>query len=366
MTELLALCNALRIHFCDWHPARLTCLGQIVLGIIMVKTINLVQVSSAFRGKAKQLSNYKRINRFMANFEFSYDRVAKFVVSIFQFSQTWHLAIDRTNWTFGKKDINIFVLSICHHGIAVPLLWKTLNKRANTNTSDRIDMLNRFIALFGVDKIASLLADREFVGKQWIEYLITTKIPFTIRIKCNFKIPDSQGRPKPAKSLFRNLRPGNTRFLGKRIVLGCSVYVAGEKLLDGTYRIVITDAHPLTALERYSIRHEIETMFGCLKIKGFNFESTHMTAPERIDKLLAVMTIAFVWSYRAGELFSEVEPIPIKSHGDKAKSYFRHGYDYLRKLMINYCDRVKEYFECLGIIKAGNLPHNSLKTLMRA
>ena len=63
-----------------------------------------------------------------------------------------------------------------------------------------------------------------------------------------------------------------------------------------------------------------------LKIKGFNFESTHMTVPARIDKLLAVMTIAFAWSYRAGEIFSDVEPIAIKSHGDKAKSYFRHGY----------------------------------------
>lgn len=366
MTELLALCAALRTHFSDWHPSRLVCLGQIVLGIMMVKTINLVQVSTVFRGKAKQASNYKRINRFMADFEFSFDSIAKFVASVFQFGNTWTLAIDRTNWKFGTKDINIFVLSICHNGIAIPLLWKTLNKRANTKTADRIKMLERFKKVFGISKISTLLADREFVGKEWFQYLISSKIPFIIRIKCNFKISDSRGRQKPAKNFFRNLRPGSACFLGKRMVLGTLVYVVGEKLLDGTYRIVVTDSNPSNALAGYEIRQEIETMFGCLKIKGFNFESTHMTAPARIDKLLAVMTIAFAWSYRAGEVFSEVEPIAIKSHGDKAKSYFRHGYDYLRKLVINFCDRSSEFFKSLDIIKSGKQSHNLLKTLMKA
>lgn len=107
MIEVLALCAALGIHFRDWHPARLTCLSQMVLAIMMVKTINLVQVSTVFRGRTKQQSNYKRINRFMSKFKIPFDSVAKFVVSIFPFGETWSLAIDRTNWKFGKKDINV-------------------------------------------------------------------------------------------------------------------------------------------------------------------------------------------------------------------------------------------------------------------
>jgi len=143
-----------------------------------------------------------------------------------------------------------------------------------------------------------------------------------------------------------------------------SVYVIGKKELDGKYRIVITESKPETALERYAVRHEIETMFGCLKIKGFNFESTHMTKPDRIDNLLAVMTIAFAWSYRTGEIFEEVEPIEIKKHGDRAKSIFRHGYDYLRKLFVNYYDRSVEFIKNLEIIKNGKTGHNSLKAIM--
>lgn len=366
MVEVIGLCAALQIHFKDWHLSRIKCLSQMVLAIMMVKTINLVQVSTAFRGRTKQESNYKRINRFMSSFTFSFDSVAKFVVSIFPFANTWYIAIDRTNWKFGKKDINVFALSICYRGIGIPVLWKTLDKRANTKTADRIELLKRFTNLFGVKKITSLLADREFVGKKWIRFLSTEKIPFTIRIKCNFNIPNSRGKLKPARNFFRNLAPGNVRYLGQRKVLGCLVYVIGEKLLNGEYRIVITDSKPKEALERYAIRQEIETMFGCLKTRGFNFEDTHMTKPERIDNLMAVMTISFVWSHRAGDIFNEVQPIKIKSHGERAKSIFRHGYDYLRRLLINFCDRTVEFFGNLEVIKSGGMPHNSLKNMMRA
>ena len=35
----------------------------------------------------------------------------------------------------------------------------------------------------------------------------------------------------------------------------------------------------------YGKRWQIETLFGCLKSKGFGFEETHITKPERIEKL---------------------------------------------------------------------------------
>jgi len=77
------------------------------------------------------------------------------------------------------------------------------------------------------------------------------------------------------------------KLLGRRKVLGSLVYVVGRKLDGGDFHIVITDAKPEGALQRYARRQEIETIFGCLKTRGFNFESTHMTDPKRIDNLLA-------------------------------------------------------------------------------
>lgn len=42
-----------------------------------------------------------------------------------------------------------------------------LNKRGNSNTSERIDLLEEFFDLFAEVKVAYLSADREFLGKDW-------------------------------------------------------------------------------------------------------------------------------------------------------------------------------------------------------
>ena len=145
-------------------------------------------------------------------------------------------------------------------------------------------------------KILSLLGDREFIGKAWLSFLVYHAIPFSIRVKANHKIPNSRGILKPAKDFFRNLGANQYRWLGKRKIMGVGVYIVGRRLGKDEWHIVITDSNPDNALIRYSYRHEIETMFGCLQTRGFNFEDTHMTIPERLDNLISVMIITFVWS----------------------------------------------------------------------
>jgi hypothetical protein len=45
------------------------------------------------------------------------------------------------------------------------------NKKGNSNCKERKALTNRFISCFGREVIAGILADREFVGKQWFRYL---------------------------------------------------------------------------------------------------------------------------------------------------------------------------------------------------
>ena len=78
------------------------------------------------------------------------------------------LAIDRTSWQFGKTAINIFMLAVVHDGVAYPLMFSMLPKKGNSNTKERIALLQRYIRLFGANSIDCLLADREFVGEHWI------------------------------------------------------------------------------------------------------------------------------------------------------------------------------------------------------
>ena len=51
-----------------------------------------------------------------------------------------------------------------------------------------MDLLKRFIHLFGEQSIEFLTAEREFSGQNWWQLLIAHKIRFYIRLRANMKI----------------------------------------------------------------------------------------------------------------------------------------------------------------------------------
>ena len=63
------------------------------------------------------------------------------------------------------------MLGVVYKGVAFPLLFTMLDKRGNSNSQERIDLVDRFIELFGKDLIKSIVADREFVGDHWLDFL---------------------------------------------------------------------------------------------------------------------------------------------------------------------------------------------------
>jgi hypothetical protein len=102
--------------------ASIKLITQIIFGLLQVRDVNLTQLALTIEG-AEQQSRYKKLQRFFTNFELSYTALARLLVKIGGIeSNKWLLVLDRTNWKFGKIDINILVLSICHRGIAIPII----------------------------------------------------------------------------------------------------------------------------------------------------------------------------------------------------------------------------------------------------
>jgi len=50
-----------------------------------------------------------------------------------------------------------------------------------------------------------------------------------------------------------------------------------------------------------------------MKTSGFNLEDTHLTDIKRIEKLAAIVTIAFCWAYLVGIYLREHDK-PIRAH----------------------------------------------------
>ena len=104
------------------------------------------------------------------------DLIAKFIFALLPNEPPYTIAIDRTNSKFGQPNINILELAIVYEGVAFPILFKLMPKQRNFNTKERIQIMNHFIRLFGKESINYLVADREFVGEHWMNYLNLTRI----------------------------------------------------------------------------------------------------------------------------------------------------------------------------------------------
>lgn len=297
------------------------------------ESINLAKLSKAFPGAATQDSKYRRMQRFLSDRQtVDFDSVAWFVIQLFGFlDRDYELTLDRTNWQWGKKDINILMLAVVYKGIAIPVYWILLNKQGNSNTRERIALMKRFIRQFGKARIKKVLADREFVGEKWFNWLKSEEIDFGIRIKKNTLAANSRGKFVQVQKLFWLLKPGESLTLkGARKIheSEVSVYLSALRLEDGTLLIVASGKSNADAIEPYAKRWQIETLFSCLKGRGFNFEDTHITDRRRIKRLLVVLVIAFCWAHRVGEWQHEnVKKIKVKKHQRLAKSIFRVGLD---------------------------------------
>jgi len=185
----------------------------------------------------------------------------------------YRLSMDRTNWKFGEQNVNVLTLAVVYQGVAFPILISLLDKRGNSNTNERIRMINRYINLFGCQTIDCLLADREFVGEHWVNYLNSNKIRYYIRIR---DVDDPRtGKRFKAFWVFNELKCGECRFLHRIYrVNGQLSYLSASKVKNKNgvpeLQIIIAFNKPENAQQIYKDRWQIETAFRSLKSSGFN------------------------------------------------------------------------------------------------
>ena len=301
------LFDILHTHFGKTiNLSRLKFMAKMIVALVTLRTVNFARLSTAFRGKASAPSSMRRIQRFMSGYDLDLSLVARLIFTLLPHEGPYVLSMDRTNWQFGSFDINALVLAVTYRGVAFPLLFRLLPKRGNSNTKERIELMERYIRLFGESTIDCLVADREFVGQHWIGWLNDNRIRYHIRIRENFWVHNPHnGKDFKAFWTFQDLKEGESKHLpGIYLVNGqyCYLSAARMKNRDGKpeLQILLSFNKPEEAVETYKMRWQIETCFKSLKSSGFNVEDTHLADIDRIERLFAILTIAFLWAYLVG------------------------------------------------------------------
>ncbi|GGM18344.1 hypothetical protein GCM10010841_28060 [Deinococcus aerophilus] len=174
------------------------------------------------------------------------------------------LVMDRTTWHYGQTPLNILVLGALLGGTVIPLVWSMLPHQGNSCTAARILLVARLLKVLPARRWAVVIADREFVGREWCSFLRWKRIRHCIRIRENTRIEDELVR-----NLFTTLQPGQVRTLFERTwVYGGWMHVVITLSPAGDRVIVASDLPVLDVLNTYRLRWGIESAFSSLRSRG--------------------------------------------------------------------------------------------------
>jgi Transposase DDE domain len=314
----------------DLGKSRVETLAMLTLGMISARTVNLAHLAPE-RGASgvKVASTYRRLQRFFQHVRLPLDWAAGAIAGLVGGAGPRILALDRTNWKVGESHVNILVLAALTPSCKVPLMWTVLDSAGNSGAAERMDLLDRYIALFGKDSIQMLLADREFIGERWLNYLIQNDIPFTLRLREGMHATLADDRQTTLARLLTTPGKGR-RALATLTGLRAPLHLSAKTPKGREPVILATNRAGHNALTTYRRRWGIEMTFADSKTRGLNFEDTRLTDPAKLHLLTAIIAIALAWANRTAKAVLGRTAPPRKAHGYFAKSYFRTGFDEIR------------------------------------
>lgn len=330
-----ALISYISNHF-SMHSARVTIMVEIILSLIKVGSVQQQKIAQGTDLKSKISSTTRRIQRFFEQQFLCPSIASEMIFNFFDWEAKIIFILDRTNWKFGKFDINFLTISAVYKNCSIPICWILLPHCGNSQTNSRINLIEMLLSIIPANRIKYLLADREFIGADWFKYLNMNRIPFCIRLKENYLILDTRrGGKIKLKKLFQNLSYGQYREI-RQIISGVDLQIFGTRTCTGELLIlaVSDDGNLLDAFELYRSRWTIETMFKALKSAGFNFENTHQQNMERLYKLMILLAISYTWAVRIGEIKNNIKPIRIKLHKKLEFSLFSYGFRTIQTILL--------------------------------
>lgn len=315
---------------------------SLIQGIMHTRTVSLPRIACdgpEDESSATETSKYRRFQRFFTNFDMPLEDVSRVIRSKIPMPKDGYvLSMDRTNWKFGKKHINILTIGINVGSVCVPLIWKVLpqsTKNGNSSTKHRQWVIAKMLEVLPANEIHALLMDREFCGHQWLQWLDQQGVSYVLRIKKNTVIGDKladeyKRKPEEKQSIWEQ-----QLYFGGKVEKGKRIYVVSNRFTGKE------------ALKLYRRRWAIEQLFSHLKKRGFDIEETHMTDKKKLERLMALVSVSFLFSYAWGMHLRTLEK---QTAFIRRKSDYRYGLGSLTNMARSpqkHKERIDEFFRWL-------------------
>jgi hypothetical protein len=346
---LKPLLDKITPYLSNQESSTVTNLMIVVMAMLDKRTVCINKLKSAVGGiidkpSTKVQSHYTRLIRFFRDHSSGdlWIHIVRCGLQLLRLDSRY-LALDGSSWQAGGVWQHYITLCIVYRGVAIPIFWTDLAKQGSSSIAERITLFDRALKYF-VLRGKVLLADREYIGIEWFNYLIDKQIDFVIRSRdySYFALIDefSSGRTveemiakamrsrkanKAVSKAFRLSEDGPTLW----IVVAKNPHPEGKE--DFMILITSLDQNAYTTVADYLKRWKIEHCFRQLKSNGFDLEKMNLGSVKRRRLLMAVVVLAYIVAVVEG-LKDYKDVVPFKTHGSQGRVYraislFRHGID---------------------------------------
>ncbi|MCB0612042.1 MAG: transposase [Phaeodactylibacter sp.] len=258
-----------------------------------------------------------------------------------------HLLLDGTKWDFGQESIHLMTLCVLVGDVAIPIWWEDLGKAGHSSQEERIAMLSEAMKKYGLAGM-TLLADREYVGREWFKYLSESGLYFVIRVKEGIyhdEINANGGRTWQQLKAKAAQKAKGKKVSKKIKIDGLDLHyiVMKNPRPDAEDELVylLTNLHsPTQASRLYQWRWQIEVCFKHLKSNGVNLEAMNVRGKEKRHLMMAIAVLVYILAIREGlikEYRDGIRWVLDKASGFeyRAVSAFLKGLDILRRRALN-------------------------------
>jgi hypothetical protein len=312
LVEQCALVEAIEADFKGrlplFHKSRSEGLSLLAGVMLEVRSANLMELAAALPREIGTADHrYQYIERQLKNPKTDCDVVIaayarEVIEKLAATGQTVVLQLDQSH----VNDINeVLMLSVRLRNRAVPVAWRVRATTGNIGFKVQKELLDSVQAWLPSDVAIMLAADRFYGTAALIGWCQQAGWSWRIRLKGNLSLSHQGGE----------LSTGEIVTLQPNGVVDAELYGSGVTTNIGVLHekghtepwIIAMDARPsrYTVLD-YGLRWGIETMFSDFKSRGFGLMQSHIQKPERLERLILIMSIALYWAVSCG-MFDEYQ-----------------------------------------------------------
>lgn len=293
-----------------FHKSRREALTTLTGVMLDVRSGNLMELAEGLpREIGAAEHRYQYIVRQLQNEKINPDQVIKpyafeVIERLAAKGQTIVLQFDQSHI---NDENEVLMLSVRVRKRALPVAWRVRSTQGNIGFGVQKELLNS-VKMWLPDNVDILFAADRFYGTaQLIDWCQKAGWSHRIRLKGNLTLSHQGGELTTGEAVTRCPRG----------VVDAELYGSGVITNIGILHeqghpepwIIAMDAVPstYTTLD-YGMRWGIENMFSDFKSRGFGLMESHIQKPDRLDRLILIMSLALYWAVSCG-MFAEAKAV---------------------------------------------------------